>query len=59
LTRLALLAAALLCAAAAPVAETRIASLVLGDMRSAADRHWRAYCEMQLTSTATPASQPQ
>jgi len=59
LTRVAFLAAALLCAAAAPVAETRIASFALGDMRSAAERHWRAYCEMQPTSTATPASQPQ
>jgi len=59
LTRLAVLAAALLCAAAAPVPETRNASLALVDIRSAADRHWLAYCEMQSPSTVTSARQPQ
>jgi len=42
LTRLAaVLVAALACAAATPIPAER------GDVRSAAERHWLAYCEMR------------
>jgi hypothetical protein len=47
LTRLAVLVAALAWAAAAPLAETCLSDAGRADPRSAADRHWLAYTEMQ------------
>jgi hypothetical protein len=51
LRRLAVLAAALLCGAAAPVPETKAGS---GEFRSAVERHWLAYAELRRQKELRP-----
>jgi len=51
LTRLAVLAAAFWCAAAAPVPESHVTN---GDSHSAVERHWLVYVEIRRQKDLSP-----
>ena len=60
MTRLLAAAAALACAAGAPVAQTQVAGVEpIVDARSAIERHWLAYHALQTARAVPAARQPQ